>query len=312
MGILRNQLGRSPAIVQYAGATLFTRSDIVVPHDPKWTEIGTSMFGVDDDFKGDFTIKIPLTLYGNWDALGVLFPAYAMSPIPGTSIYGNADAPLVLQGRNTDRVTYLNAQLTKLGDLFLGVDEELWAAAVEFTAIIGNGLNPEAGSASANSYFTRDTNAYADGAFSRANYSKARFTGNWSGVTGFGSFAGQKGFRVAWKLDAKPFTVDGYGTVDMTVGEKTMRGSMKCIPIGPTGAQVDAQQSIATPMGTRLSASAADLVLASGAHSVTLKSAGLKSHSVAWGSEALRVNETMWETTRGFAAGVPAAVATVS
>ena len=308
MSLLRSQLGRSPAIVQTQGRTLFTRSDIVVPHNPKWTEIGSSMFGLDDRFKGDLVINIPLMLYGTWDNLDVLFPAYAMNPIPGTSIYGNADVSLTLLGRNNDQVSYTNAQITKLGDLFLGVDEELWAAAVQFTAILGNGKNPE----DAGAYFVRGTGAYNDGAFSRANFQKARFTGNWNGQTGFGSFAGQKGFRVAWKLDAKPLVCDGYGTVDMTVGDKTMAGSMKCIPIGPTGAQIDSQQQISTPHGQRQSQASADLIMASAGHSVTLKGAGISSHSVAWGAEPLRINETMWETTRGFAGGVPAAVAAVA
>lgn len=307
MGILRNQLGRSPAIVQTQGVTLYTRSDIVVPHDPKWSDITSSMFGIDDRFKADLVIKIPLMLYGNWDALTVLFPSYAMNPIPGTSIYGNNDTPLTLLGRNGDQIIYTNAQLTKLGDLFLGVDEELWAAAVEFTAIIGNGKNPE----DANAYFTRGTAQYTDGAFSRTNFSKARFQANWNGVTGFNSIVGQKGFRVAWKLDAKPLICDSFGTVDMTIGEKTNVGSVKCIPIGPTGAQMDTQQQISQPHGQRQSQASADLTIASAAHTVTLKSAALTSHSVAWGAEPLRINETMWETTRGFTAGVPNNVASV-
>ena len=307
MGILRNQLGRSPAYVQYGGCNLFTRSDIVVPHDPKWSEIKSSMFGLDDRFKGDLLIKIPLTLYGNWDALPVIFPSYAMDPIPGTSIYGAADTPLVLQGRNNDIITYTNAQITKLADLYLGVDEELWAAAVEFTAIIGNGDNPE----TAGAYFVRSTNAYSDGAFSRANYQKARFTGNWTGMSGFSTIAGQKGWRIAWKLDAKPLLSDGYGTIDMTVGENTMAGSAKCIPIGPTGAQMDTAQQISTPHGQRQSQNSGNLVIASASHTITLLNAAVSSHSVAWGAEPLRVNETMWETTRGFSAGVAQNVGTV-
>lgn len=312
MGVLRSALGRSPAIINYNNATLFTRSDIMVPHEPKWSDITSSMFGLDDQFKGDLVIKVPLMLYGTWDNLDVLFPDYAMNPIPGTSIYGNTDKPLVLQGRNNDRITYTNAQITKLADLYLGVDEELWAAAVEFTAILGNGLNPEA----AGAYFVRDTNPYSDGDFSRANFQKARFTGNWTGKTGFASISAQKGFHVAWKLDAKPLTVDSYGTVDFSVGEKVMVGECKCIPIGPTGAQIDTGMQISTPMGQRLSQSSADLVLASAGHTVTLKSAGIATHSVAWGAEPLRINETLWRTTRGFSsgddAGVPDDVATIA
>jgi hypothetical protein len=308
MSILRSQLGRSPAIIQTQGRTLFTRSEVIVPHDPKWVDIQSSMFGLDDRFKADLVIKIPLMLYGTWDNLDILFPTYAMNPIPGTSIYGNADVPWVFQGRNNDRISYTNAAITKLGDLYLGVDEELWAAAIEVTAIIGNGKNPE----DAGAYFTRDTNAYADGAFSRANFQKARFTGNWNGKAGFGSFVGQKGFRVAWKLDAKPLPCDGLGTVDFTVGEKVMSGSLKCIPIGPTGAQMDTRTQISTPHGQQQSSDSADLVLASAGHSLTLKTAAITSHSVAWGAEPLRINETLWETTRGFNAGVALAVATIA
>ena len=131
-------------------------------------------------------------------------------------------------------------------------------------------------------------------------------------MTGFGSMVGQKGFHVAWKLDCKPFVCDSFGTVDMTIGENVMSAACKCIPIGPTGAQIDTQQQISQPHGQRQSQASADLILASAGHSITLKSAALASHSVAWGAEPLRVNETNWETTRSISGGVAAAVATVA
>ncbi len=44
---------------------------------------------------------------------------------------------------------------------------------------------------------------------------------------------------------------------------------------------------------------------------MVLKNAAMKEHGLVFGREPLRIGEVAWETTRAFAAGVPAALATV-
>jgi hypothetical protein len=308
MSLNRTILSRGPALVSYNGATLWTRDDIDLRHAPVWSPVKTAMYGEVDQFKRDLIIKIPLRLWGAWENLGTLFPSSVTNPVIGASIYGGSDVPLTVLARNGDQITYANAQITRLADLYLGADSELFAADVEFTALLANGVNPE----TANAYYTVQTGqAYSDNAFTKANFKKVRWTGAWGGKSGFTTIVPQKGFSVAWKLELRPVTADGYGTIDLTLAG--LAGGCRCIPLAPTLAQIEAQTDAqGAAFGTLLSAGAADLTLAGGASSVVLKNAGMTQHGYVFGVEPLRVGEVAWSTTRGFSAGVPAAVAVLS
>jgi hypothetical protein len=312
MAITRASLGRGPAIVTWNGATFYTRADFLPKHSPVWKPVGCSLHGQIDKYQEDFLIKIPLMIFGQWQNLSTLFPSSLLNPTVGTNIFGTTDLPLVILARNNDQITYANAQLTKLTDLYLGVNSELFAAAVEFTCLIANNTAPE----TAGAYFTRATGSYAETAFAKTNFLKSRWTGAWGSKTGFTAIVPHKGFNVAWTLDLKPDGADGYGTQLMYIGEGGLVAACKCIPIGPTSAQSDTAQAVHQAMGSLLSAGAADLTLTAASTSptasVVLKNAGLVETTTAFGLDALRVNEHAWETTRGIAAGVAAAVATVA
>jgi hypothetical protein len=317
MALDKTLLSRGPAIVTYDGETFYTNADILSRFGPVWNPVNTSMYGQVDKVLTDRVYKVALRLWGAWEHLSVLFPSYAMAPQVGASIFGTTATPLVILARNGDRVTYANAQITKLANLFLGVDADLFAADVEFTCIIGNSSgstmhNPE----DANAYYTTATGqSYADGAFAKTNYKRVRFTGAWGAVAGFTAVIPQRGFQIAWELDARPLTCDGLGTVDFTIGENVLQGACKCIPIQPTMAQLEAQvaaQGVA--LGTLLSNNVADLTLTGngGSPVITLKSAGITEHGYAFGIEPLRQGEITWTTTRGFTAGAPDAVASAA
>ncbi len=245
MPINRSSLTRSPAIVTWNGATFFTRDDIAVRHLAEYLDVMTSMYGRIDRAKKDLIIKIPLNLWSAWENLSLLFPGSALNPGNGASLYGTSDVPLVIQAKNNDRITYANAQLTKLADLHLGVDGELFSASVEFTALLANNANPE----DAGSCFTIDTNTYADGAFAKTNFKKGRASAAWGSVTGFTAIVPQKGFNVAWEYELKPVVVDGLGTVDMTVDN--FAAAARCIPIQPTLAQLKTNSSALKPRTAR-------------------------------------------------------------
>jgi hypothetical protein len=316
MALNRSLLTRGPAIVSYAGVTLYTNADILARFGPVWNPVNTSMYGQVDKFIKDRVYKLPLRLWGAWENLSVLFPGYALAPQAGASIFGATVTPLVILARNNDQITYNNAQITRLANLYLGVDSDLFAADVEFTCIIGNSssttlFNPE----DSNAYYATGTGVYADSAFAKTNYKRVRFTGAWGSKTGFTAVIPQKGFQVSWELDAKPLTCDGLGTVDFTIGENVMQGTCKCIPIQPTIAQLEAQTAAqGVQLGTLLSNTAADLVLTGngGSPVITLKNAAITEHGYAFGIEPLRQGEVTWTTTRGFSANAPTAVATVS
>jgi hypothetical protein len=314
MGIARSQLGRGPAVVTWNGITMWTRDDIIPRHGPVWNPVPTSLYGQIDKTRKDLVIKVPLRLWGAWESLSTLFPSAIMNPTPGTALFGASDLPLVILGRNGDQVTYTNAALTKLADLYLGVDEDLFVADVEFTALLANSANPEDDYAF---YRVQTGISYADGSFAKTNFKKVRFSGAWGAKTGFTTIVGQKGWRVAWSLDAQPDPVDGLGTVSMFIGPNGLIGNVKCVPIGPTLAQIETQAKlggvtgVGQAHGALLGANAADLTLAGSGISIVAKNAAIVEHGYAFGTNPLRVGEMAWETTRAFSAGVPAAVATV-
>lgn len=317
MALDRSILTRGPAIVSYGGETFYTNADILSRFGPVWNPVNTSMYGQVDKFIKDRVYKLPLRLWGAWENLSMLFPSYAMNPQAGASVFGTTATPLVILARNGDQITYHNAQITRLANLHLGVDADLFAADLEFTCIIGNSSgttlhNPEDASA----YYTVATGqTYTDNAFAKTNYKRVRFTGAWGSIAGFTSVIPQKGFQVSWDLDVRPLTCDGLGTVDFTVGENVLQGTCKCIPIQPTMAQLEAQVAAqGVPLGTLLSNTSADLTLTGngGSPAVVLKGAAISEHGYTFGIEPLRQGEITWTTTRGFTANAPDAVASVA
>ncbi len=317
MALDRTKLTRGPAIVTYGGDTFYTNADILSRFGPVWNPVNTSMYGQVDKFIQDRVYRVTLRLWGAWENLSVLFPNYALAPQAGTSIFGSTAAPLVILARNGDQITYRNAQITRLANLYLGVDSDLFAADVEFTCIIGNSsggtmYNPE----DAGAYYAVATGqTYTDNAFAKTNYKRVRFTGAWGSVAGFTSVIPQKGFQISWALDVKPLTCDGLGTVDFTIGENVLQGTCKCIPIQPTMAQLEAQVAAqGVQLGTLLSNTSADLTLSGngGSPSIVLKGAAISEHGYAFGIEPLRQGEIAWMTTRGFVSNAPDAVATVA
>jgi len=237
-----------------------------------------------------------------------------MDPVPGTSIFGTGgvDVPLHVQGDNGDFITYTNAALTRVSDLYLGVDSELFAADVEFTWLIGNGSNPE----DAGAYHVRGVNAYSDAAagFAKTNYKRVRFAAAWGAAPGFAQLTPQKGIKVSWRVDAKPVVVDGLGTRDMSIGDDCVIAQARLIGIGPSLAQYKSASQEETPHGTLASNESADLVCTGngGSPVITLKNAALLENGIVFDALDLRIGEATWETTRGFTGGIPANISSVA
>jgi len=304
----RANLGRGPAQITFNSLTFYTAGDITVRLSPAWKAITTSMYGEVDKAITDRVYKVGMRLWGAWENLTTIFPSAVLTPVIGASLYGASDATLTIWGRNQDKLVFTNAAITKVANLQLGVDQDLFSADVEFTCIKGLSANPE----DANAYYTQSTAALTESTFAKTAFKKARWSAAWGALSGFTAFVGQKGFAISWQMEARPVTVDGFGTCDFTL--TGFRGQAKCIPIVPTIAQLEAQaagQGIA--LGALLSGVSADLTItAPTSGSVVLKNAGIIEHGYAFGVDPLRLGEVTWETTRGFAAGVAAAVATVS
>ncbi len=301
MSITRANIKRGTAKVVWNSATFFSRDDIVVSHDPSWVDVV------------DFICKIPMRLWGAWENLSVLFPSGVLTPTIGAGIFGSADLPLVITGRNGDILTYHNAQLTKLADLYLGVDAEIVAADVEFTAILADQKNPE----DAGAYYTASSGSYTDATFAKTNYKQQRYSAAWGSIGGFTAFQAHKGWQINWDLGLEPIYNANLGTIDMAI--TGFRGMAKCVPVEPTIAQIEtaanAGANASNLLGRLLSGgqtAAADLVITGSGVSVTLAKAGIVNHGYAFGAVPLRNGEIQWETTVALTAGTAAARAALA
>jgi hypothetical protein len=306
MSLDRANLRGSAAKITWNGVDLHTGNDFSVAFAPTWGDVVSAMYGVVDRVETDRVATMSFRLFGNWESLSVLFPSAVLTPTIGRRIFGTTDLPLVVHAKNNDRFTFHNAQITKLANLYLGLDNEIFSADVEFTALIKNNANPE----DANAYFTIDTAAYSD-SFSKANYKRQRYGASWSGVTGFTAFQAKEGFTIDWTMALQAERSANLGTVDFIL--TNFAGTARGIPVEPTNAQIATAAAMqGSALGRLLSASSADLAITGSGVAVTLKNAGISRHGFAFGSKPLRNGEITWETTQGFSAGVQQARAVIA
>lgn len=308
MSLDRANLKGGPAKVTWNGVDFYTDTDILASFDPSWADVNSSMYGVVDKVAIDNVFQIPLRLWGAWENISTLFPSSVLTPTIGQRIFGTTDLPLVIHAKNQDRITFHNAQITGLPDLYLGVDKTIFAADVQFTALIRNTYDPDTAAA----YFTIDTAAFTE-TFSKTNFKQQRYSAAWGAVAGFTSFQAKEGWNVSWGMKLEPEKSANLGTVDMVLTD--FMGTARCIPVESTMAQISAaakMQGTGNALGRLLSATAADLTITGSGVSVALKNAGLAKHAFAFGSKPLRNGEITWETTVGFSAGSPGARAALS
>jgi hypothetical protein len=315
MGLSRSTLRYGPAKVTVnAGAyTLYTEGDINLRLRKTWKDVNTALHARVDRAATDLVIEIPLKLWGAWENLTSLFPSTILTPTIGDRIFGTTDQNLIIHAKNQDQFTFHNARLTKLANLHLGIDQQMFSADVVYTALLKNNTNPE----SALSYMTVDTAAFSD-TFVKTNYLQQRWTGAWAGVSGFTTITSQKGWDIEWQLELEPEYNANYGTIDMILKDFHARAS--CIPIEPSNANLfDALnlQGAGNPLGHLQSAGAQVpgnlTITGAGPHTVVLKNAVIEETGFAFGAVPLRNGPTIWGTTRGFSTpGTADGIATVT
>jgi hypothetical protein len=261
----------------------------------------------------DLVIEIPLKLWGAWENLSSLFPSSVLTPTIGDRIFSTSDQNLIIHAKNQDRFTFHNARLTKLANLHLGIDAQMFAADVVYTALLKNNTNPE----DALSYMTVDTAAFSD-TFVKTAYLQQRWSGAWGAISGFTTITSQKGWDIEWNLDLEPEYNANFGTIDMII--KDFHAKASCIPIEASNDNLFAAanlQGAGNPLGHLQSDGATDAanltITGAGAHSIVLKNAVIEETGFAFGAIPLRNGPTVWGTTRGFSTpGTADAIATVA
>ena len=129
--MLRSDILRGPAIVQFQSQTFYSQGDIKVDLVNDTFPINVSNFGKVDDRIDKVMHKLSFVPDGRFAALSVLLP-YATATI-GSSVFGT-DKPLTIWTVDGKKRVYAAGAVTKMPNLMLGSTKTIFGD-VEFTCI---------------------------------------------------------------------------------------------------------------------------------------------------------------------------------
>lgn len=303
MPITRSSLKTGPAIVIYAGATIYFKSGLNLTESIETYNIEVDNFGKVDERVSDRSVIISGTPAGEWENLAVLFPWLAVAI--GTRAHGDTDAPLVIHALDGTTYTYHNVALTQMPNLRFAATETLLGE-VQWTARVKDNTEPTA----ANAIFTRASEAFTDATFLLANVKTQAYTLNW-GASPWNSFRTVDGVTVTFALNWTPINVDGYGVVDNILTDVGVSATFRPLGIAQTDldTKLALQGAAGAAQGSSLAARGNDLVITGTDVHVILRGAAAKSAAQEFGMGSLRNGEVAAVATRTFAAGVPVPLA---
>jgi hypothetical protein len=131
-------VSRGPALVTFGGGSFFSKEDIVVDLSKDTKEIPSSAFGPLTEIVTGRKASTKFTPVGEFEHLDVLWTPFA-DMVPGTSLFGAADSPLVIKPLDPDQkmVTFHAAAVMKPPGLVFTTQDTL-IGEVEFEMIGAN------------------------------------------------------------------------------------------------------------------------------------------------------------------------------
>lgn len=305
-GIVRNTIIQGPCQISFDSQTFWSKGDVVLRPVFEYFDVATSVLGRVDQRLRNKSYQVTFEPDGRVTAglLAVLWP-YG-SHVPGTSIYGATDLPLVIFGRDGTKVTVHNAALTQMPAMRMGAGVTL-AGQCQFTGLLALSKAVTA----ADGYLSVATAAYpTDAAFDAAEILTQPVVASW-GSAPWSSFEVEApGWEITPTMSLSPVGVDSLGTVDMLVQDVAI--TARAIPVGPTLADMLTAIDAAGEMGSSPSVAADnDLLIEAGAIptllGVGIANCALTSTEMVWGATRKRVAQCTWtghRTSAGVLFGV--------
>ena len=259
--------------------------------------INSGMFGLIDEVNVDTQIKIsgtPLTfsLSSNPTTPAALYPY--LTPSFGAILPASTDTPFIFAAPNGDVYTAVNAVLTKMPDLSLGVDGPNLGAA-EWTGIIADGLEPDG----TNPYYTvQSGQTFTPLAIDRTKIPRGKYSLTWAFTASSSPiiFSPKDKITISFETTLEPNKVQGRTRAFRLTKLAVMT---KLEPVGLTAAQIDASlkfQGTGATHGHTMSGVATDLTI-TGPINILQKKAAIKSAGFRFGNSELRVGELGFYST---------------
>ena len=295
-GIIRNTIIQGPCQITFASQTFWSKGDVVLRPVFEYFDVATSTLGRVDQRLRNKSYQITFEPDGRVTAglLAVLWPYGAT--VPGTSLFGAADRPLVIFGRDGTKVTVHNAALTQMPAMRLGAGVTL-AGQCQFTGLLAlsKAVTDAAG------YLTVATATYpGDTSFASSEILTQPVVSSWGDPPWAAFEVEAPGWELQPTMSLSPVGVDSLGTVDMLVQDVQI--TARAVPIGVSVADMLTAIDASGEMGTSPGAAAQDLEITAGAVPtelfVALTQASLTSTEMVWGSTRKRVAQCTWTGNR--------------
>lgn len=301
MAIRRTSIIRGPGTVVYGGKAFFDASGISAEIESATSEIPSSISGSIATIKTDQTGKIRFTPCGQLaaDLLALLYP-YG-SPTVGSSVCGSADRPLVVHSLAGTKVSFVNAVLSKMPEIFLSPIRTAFGSA-EFSAALGLAKAP----GDADAFYKVEQAAYDSGAPDPEGITGVQYAGTFGDLSIPDTL---EGWTITPEVTMEPVTVDSVGTIDWTIAGVSCTAT--CTPVGLTEAEILAALPVSGARGSMIGGESDLVVSGAGGLKVTLMNASLVRGPLQWGTSTLRAGELGFTAHRSFADGVPGPVFSV-
>lgn len=295
----RTTIVRGPCKITYDSQTFYSKGGVSLTMTNSTFDKETDAYGVVAKSKTDFQVVVEFEPVGEIEALTVLFP-YASTTI-GASIYGSADKPLVIT--SVDKTyTINNAAITQMPSIRCTANNTAFGS-VQFTGLVDKSGDPS----SLGDYYSAASGGSIGSVFDPTKIVTAPYTATLGST---GPFYSEAGFEIAFDLSLNPVTVDGMGTVDMSL--QNLGANITCIPTGAFADSFDTYFN-SLDIGEDLASSTLDIsTTTSGGLNFDCLGAQVIDIQKRFSPTENRIGQITIAAKRTFAAGVPSALFTVT
>jgi hypothetical protein len=215
----RTTIVRGPCRITYDGATFYSKGGVSLTLTNSTFDKETDAYGVVGRAKTDLQIVVEFEPIGEIESLAVLFP-YGNTAM-GASIYGSTDKPLVIV--TTDGTyTVNNAAITQMPSIRCSANNTAFGS-VQFTGLLDINGDP----ALLADYYSVGASGVIGIDFDATKLITAPYQAT---LFPIGPFFSEAGFEISFDLSLNPVTVDGIGTVDMSL--QNLGATISFIPTG--------------------------------------------------------------------------------
>lgn len=302
----RQDVKRGPGSLIFDGGTFFDKNEIAATVEIEKSLTSSALHGDAGHAHLDTTGKVTFTPLGEWENLTKLYPY--LSSLPGDEMMTATDKPVVVHGRDTERITYAAGCITQMPEIICSPTETLFGQA-EITCLRAADADWD----DSNSLYTIDTAAFSHAAFSKAAILRVPFTAAW-GSSPWDAIRTETGWRISFNLEYDFVTDDEKGKVGVTF--KRLEVMARCTPLAKSMTAILAAMNLQGGSARRGQSmeGGSNLVLtgAGGSPVITVNKPIIERAGFRWGSTTLRSGEIGFIAQRTFSSGVPQPLLTLA